>query len=154
MNSRGFYCTGIYPDMVEHAMLLVLACQHVRFHCSLDALEENVLGYKFKVFFIQYFLHIVSFQNRALLELALIHPSFRSNYGTNPDHAKNVLSNCGIRNNKMANNEAQIQNDVNKGKPTGNGLNRNGGCITNRFKWMIYQFFQQLQFNRITFLKV
>jgi hypothetical protein len=32
-----------------------------------------------------------------LLELALIHPSFRSNYGTNPDHSKNVLNNCGIR---------------------------------------------------------
>uniref|UniRef100_A0A915N1G1 Uncharacterized protein n=1 Tax=Meloidogyne javanica TaxID=6303 RepID=A0A915N1G1_MELJA len=32
--------------------------------------------------------------NRSLLELALIHPSFRANYGTNSDHAKNVLNNC------------------------------------------------------------
>ena len=37
------------------------------------------------------------FQNRSLLELALIHPSFRANYGTNSDHAKNVLNNCGLR---------------------------------------------------------
>ena len=36
-------------------------------------------------------------KKRALLELALIHPSFRTNYGTNPDHAKNTLNNCGIR---------------------------------------------------------
>ena len=27
----------------------------------------------------------------------MTHPSFRMNYGTNPDHARNSLSNCGIR---------------------------------------------------------
>uniref|UniRef100_A0A914LQP0 RNase III domain-containing protein n=1 Tax=Meloidogyne incognita TaxID=6306 RepID=A0A914LQP0_MELIC len=68
--------------MVLHSILLVLACQHVRFHCSLNFLEER-LAYTFK--------------NRSLLELALIHPSFRANYGTNSDHAKNVLNNCGLR---------------------------------------------------------
>lgn len=94
LSSRGFYRTGIQPDVVQHALLLVLACQHVRFHCSLSNLEEERLGYAFK--------------NRALLELALIHPSFRTNYGTNPDHVKNVLSNCGIRmapNNNNSNNQ-------------------------------------------------
>ena len=30
-------------------------------------------------------------------QLALTHPSYRVNYGTNPDHARNALSNCGIR---------------------------------------------------------
>uniref|UniRef100_A0A914NN46 RNase III domain-containing protein n=1 Tax=Meloidogyne incognita TaxID=6306 RepID=A0A914NN46_MELIC len=68
-----FYSTGICSDMVLHSILLVLACQHVRFHCSLNFLEER-LAYTFK--------------NRSLLELALIHPSFRANYGTNSDHAK------------------------------------------------------------------
>lgn len=36
-----------------------------------------------------------------MLELSLIHPSFRTNYGTNPDHVKNVLNNCGLRMTKM-----------------------------------------------------
>ncbi|CAK5074023.1 unnamed protein product [Meloidogyne enterolobii] len=82
ISSRDFYSTGICSDMVLHSILLVLACQHVRFHCSLNFLEER-LAYTFK--------------NRSLLELALIHPSFRANYGTNSDHAKNVLNNCGLR---------------------------------------------------------
>ncbi|KAL3095367.1 hypothetical protein niasHS_007466 [Heterodera schachtii] len=83
VNSRGFYSTGLYPDIVQHSLLLVVMCQHVRFHCSLRVLEEERLQYVFK--------------NRALLELSLIHPSFRSNYGTNPDHAKNTINNCGLR---------------------------------------------------------
>ncbi|KAJ8938855.1 hypothetical protein NQ318_019915 [Aromia moschata] len=29
--------------------------------------------------------------------LALTHPSYRENFGTNPDHARNSLTNCGIR---------------------------------------------------------
>jgi hypothetical protein len=32
-----------------------------------------------------------------LLQLALTHPSYRENFGTNPDHARNALTNCGIR---------------------------------------------------------
>lgn len=86
-SSLGFYSTGIYPDMVQHSILLIVACQHVRLHCSLDILESERLQYKFK--------------NRALLELSLIHPSFRANYGTNPDHVKNVLNNCGLRISKI-----------------------------------------------------
>lgn len=29
--------------------------------------------------------------------MALTHPSYKENYGTNPDHARNSLTNCGIR---------------------------------------------------------
>uniref|UniRef100_A0A183BVP1 RNase III domain-containing protein n=1 Tax=Globodera pallida TaxID=36090 RepID=A0A183BVP1_GLOPA len=83
VNSRGFYSTGLYPDIVQHSLLLVLMCHHIRFHCSLGMLEKERLEYVFK--------------NRALLELALIHPSFRANYGTNSDHAKNTINNCGLR---------------------------------------------------------
>uniref|UniRef100_A0A914I9D7 Ribonuclease 3 n=1 Tax=Globodera rostochiensis TaxID=31243 RepID=A0A914I9D7_GLORO len=83
INSRGFYSTGLYPDIVQHSLLLVLMCHHIRFHCSLGMLENERLEYVFK--------------NRALLELALIHPSFRANYGTNSDHAKNTINNCGLR---------------------------------------------------------
>ncbi len=37
------------------------------------------------------------FKNRYLLQLALTHPSYRENYGTNPDHSRNTQTNCGIR---------------------------------------------------------
>jgi ribonuclease-3 len=83
ISSRGYYETGIYPDVVQHAVLLILATSHVRFHMSLKVFEEQRIHYKFK--------------NRILLERAITHPSYRSNYGTNPDHAKNVLNNCGVR---------------------------------------------------------
>ena len=62
-------------------LLPVLIC-HLRFHKSLDVLEERI-KYLFK--------------NRYLLQLALTHPSYRENFGTNPDHARNSLTNCGIR---------------------------------------------------------
>ncbi|KAI1732069.1 ribonuclease-III-like domain-containing protein [Ditylenchus destructor] len=83
INSRGFFETGLYPDMVQHSMFLILSCFHVRFHWSLEEFEEKRIKYKFK--------------DKAILELALTHPSYRANYGTNPDHAKNTLNNCGIR---------------------------------------------------------
>lgn len=82
VSSKGFNRTGIMCDIVQHAMLIpVLAC-HLRFHRSLDRLEE-IIDYKF--------------QNRYLLQLALTHPSYKENFGTNPDHARNSLTNCGIR---------------------------------------------------------
>lgn len=82
VSSKGFYRTGIMCDIVQHTMLIpVLAC-HLRFHRSLDKLEENI-GYRFK--------------NRSTLQLALTHPSYKENFGTNPDHARNSLTNCGIR---------------------------------------------------------
>lgn len=82
VTSKGFYRTGIMCDIVQHAMLIPVLVCHLRFHKSLDILERT-LGYEFK--------------NRYLLQLALTHPSYRENFGTNPDHARNSLTNCGIR---------------------------------------------------------
>lgn len=63
-------------------MLIPVLISHLRFHNSLNTLEKTV-NYKF--------------ENRSLLQLALTHPSYRDNFGTNPDHARNSLTNCGIR---------------------------------------------------------
>ncbi|KAK9871667.1 hypothetical protein WA026_014115 [Henosepilachna vigintioctopunctata] len=82
VSAENFYRTGIMCDVIQHAMLLPVLVCHLRFHNSLSVLE-NRIGYKFK--------------NRALLQLALTHPSYRENFGTNPDHARNSLTNCGIR---------------------------------------------------------
>ncbi|XP_017471286.1 PREDICTED: ribonuclease 3 isoform X1 [Rhagoletis zephyria] len=82
VSSKGYYRTGIMCDIVQHAMLIPVLTGHLRFHRSLDLLEQNI-GYNFK--------------NRYLLQLALTHPSYKENYGTNPDHARNSLTNCGIR---------------------------------------------------------
>ncbi|XP_014259124.1 ribonuclease 3 [Cimex lectularius] len=82
ISGEGFYRTGIMCDIVQHAMLIPVLVSHLRFHKSLDILEGEI-GYAFK--------------NRSLLQLALTHPSYRENFGTNPDHARNSLTNCGIR---------------------------------------------------------
>lgn len=82
VSSENFYLTGLMCDVVQHAMLIPVLVCHLRFHRSLHVLEEKI---KYK------------FQNRFLLQLALTHPSYRENFGTNPDHARNSLTNCGIR---------------------------------------------------------
>ncbi|XP_054919064.1 ribonuclease 3 isoform X3 [Dermacentor andersoni] len=82
VSSKGFYRTGIMCDVVQHALLLPVLVCHLRFHKSLDFLE-SIIGTEFK--------------DRYLLQLALTHPSYRENFGTNPDHARNSLTNCGIR---------------------------------------------------------
>ncbi|CAH0686174.1 unnamed protein product [Spodoptera exigua] len=82
ISSEGFHTTGLMCDVVQHAMLIPVLVRHLRFHKSLDSLE-NKIGYVFK--------------QRALLQTALTHPSYRENFGTNPDHARNSLTNCGIR---------------------------------------------------------
>lgn len=82
VSSQGFYRTGIMCDIVQHAMLIPVLVCHLRFHKSLYILEESV-GHHFN--------------DRYLLQLALTHPSYRENFGTNPDHARNSLTNCGIR---------------------------------------------------------
>ncbi|KAJ8720232.1 hypothetical protein PYW07_012275 [Mythimna separata] len=82
LSSQGFHTTGLMCDVVQHAMLIPVLIRHLRFHKSLDSLEKKI-GYKFK--------------DRALLQTALTHPSYKENFGTNPDHARNTLSNCGIR---------------------------------------------------------
>ncbi|CAG9788209.1 unnamed protein product [Diatraea saccharalis] len=82
ISSEGFHTTGLMCDVVQHAMLIPVLVRHLRFHKSLDSLESKV-GYVFK--------------QRMLLQTALTHPSYRENFGTNPDHARNSLTNCGIR---------------------------------------------------------
>uniref|UniRef100_A0A1A9ZAW6 Ribonuclease 3 n=1 Tax=Glossina pallidipes TaxID=7398 RepID=A0A1A9ZAW6_GLOPL len=82
VNSKGYHRTGIMCDIVQHALFVPVLTGHLRFHKSLDLLEKTI-AYKFK--------------NRYLLQLALTHPSYKENYGTNPDHARNSLTNCGIR---------------------------------------------------------
>lgn len=82
ISSKNFFRTGIMCDIVQHAMLIPVLTTHLRFHRSLDVLEDTI-GYKFT--------------NRYLLQLALTHPSYKENFGTNPDHARNSLTNCGIR---------------------------------------------------------
>ncbi|UYV73709.1 DROSHA [Cordylochernes scorpioides] len=82
LSSDGFYKTGIRCDIVQHALLLPVLICHLRFHDSLSVLEENI-GHSFK--------------DRSLIQLALTHPSYRENFGTNPDHIRNSLTNCGIR---------------------------------------------------------
>ncbi|CAD7089834.1 unnamed protein product [Hermetia illucens] len=82
ISSKGFFRTGIMCDIVQHAMLIPVLTTHLRFHHSLGLLEQAI----------EY-----NFQNRYLLQLALTHPSYKENFGTNPDHARNSLTNCGIR---------------------------------------------------------
>lgn len=82
VSSKNFHATGIMCDIVQHAMLIPVLTNHLRFHRSLKVLEDTI-GYKFN--------------NRYLLQIALTHPSYKENFGTNPDHARNSLTNCGIR---------------------------------------------------------
>lgn len=77
-----FLSTGLQTDVVQHSLLMPVLVGHLRFHYSLQHLER-IVGYRFK--------------ERAVLQLALTHPSYRENYGTNPDHARNTLTNCGLR---------------------------------------------------------
>lgn len=51
-------------------------------------------------------------QNRSLLELALTHPSYRTNYGTNSDHARNTLNNCGVRSSKQRVHDRLVQQQL------------------------------------------
>ncbi|XP_035907339.1 LOW QUALITY PROTEIN: ribonuclease 3, partial [Anopheles stephensi] len=82
VSAKAFHRTGIMCDMVQHAMLIPVLTGHLRFHRSLNVLERYI-GY--------------TFANRYTLQLALTHPSYKENFGTNPDHARNSLTNCGIR---------------------------------------------------------
>lgn len=63
-------------------MLIPVLVSHLRFHVALSTLESRMEYH---------------FNNRYLLQLAMTHPSYRENFGTNPDHARNSLTNCGIR---------------------------------------------------------
>lgn len=83
ISSKNFYCTGIYCDLIQYCLMIPVLVCHLRFHDSLIHLEEHILSYSFK--------------DRYLLQLALTHPSYRENFGMNADHARNALTNCGIR---------------------------------------------------------
>ena len=82
ISAQNFFKTGLMTDIVQHGLLLPSLVSHLRFHASLDYFE-NAIQYKFN--------------NRHLLQLAMTHPSYKENFGTNPDHARNALSHCGIR---------------------------------------------------------
>ncbi|OCT74492.1 hypothetical protein XELAEV_18033471mg [Xenopus laevis] len=82
LSSQGFCKTGIRSDVCQHAMMLPVLTHHIRYHkCLMDL--DKILGY--------------IFTDRCLLQLAMTHPSHHLNFGMNPDHARNSLSNCGIR---------------------------------------------------------
>uniref|UniRef100_A0A8C2Z9F5 Ribonuclease 3 n=1 Tax=Cyclopterus lumpus TaxID=8103 RepID=A0A8C2Z9F5_CYCLU len=82
LSSQGFWKTGIRSDVCQHAMMLPVLTHHIRYHQCLMHLDK-LIGYVFK--------------ERCLLQLAMTHPSHHLNFGMNPDHARNSLSNCGIR---------------------------------------------------------
>ncbi|XP_077479861.1 ribonuclease 3 isoform X2 [Stigmatopora argus] len=82
LSSQGFWKTGIRSDVCQHAMMLPVLTHHIRYHQCLMHLDQ-LIGYVFK--------------ERCLLQLAMTHPSHHLNFGMNPDHARNSLSNCGIR---------------------------------------------------------
>lgn len=83
-NADGFLRSGLKSDVCQHALMLPVLLQHLRFQKSLDSLEVHI-GYQFK--------------DRSVLQQALTHPSFpKMNFGTNSDHAQNSITNCGIRN--------------------------------------------------------
>ncbi|KAG8442493.1 hypothetical protein GDO86_011328 [Hymenochirus boettgeri] len=82
LSSQGFWKTGIRSDVCQHAMMLPVLTHHIRYHKCLMHLDK-LIGYVFK--------------ERCLLQLAMTHPSHHLNFGMNPDHARNSLSNCGIR---------------------------------------------------------
>lgn len=82
LSSQGFWKTGIRSDVCQHAMMLPVLTHHIRYHQCLMHLDR-LIGYVFR--------------ERCLLQLAMTHPSHHLNFGMNPDHARNSLSNCGIR---------------------------------------------------------
>lgn len=82
LSSQGFWKTGIRSDVCQHAMMLPVLTHHIRYHKCLMHLDR-LIGYVFT--------------ERCLLQLAMTHPSHHLNFGMNPDHARNSLSNCGIR---------------------------------------------------------
>uniref|UniRef100_A0A3Q0KNJ2 Putative ribonuclease III n=1 Tax=Schistosoma mansoni TaxID=6183 RepID=A0A3Q0KNJ2_SCHMA len=83
ISCEGFYRTGMRPDIPQYALNLVSLIAHLRFHKSLESLE-NRLGY--------------TFNDKSLLHQSLTHPSYRrTNFGTNQDHFQNSLVSCGPR---------------------------------------------------------
>jgi len=80
--------------------LLPVLVNHLRLNKSLDHLEKRI---KYK------------FNNRYLLQQAVTHPSYKENFGTNPDHIRNTLSNCGIRQPEYGDKKIHFQNTRKRG---------------------------------------
>lgn len=59
--------------------------------------------------------NIMEIYCRHLLQLAMTHPSYKENYGTNPDHARNTLSNCGIRQPEYGDKKVHFVNNRKRG---------------------------------------
>ena len=89
-----FFTTGLLCDVVQHAMIMPVIIYQIRFRHSLENLEQ-ILGH--------------TFNDKCLLQLALTHPSYRENYGTNPDHARNTLNNLGYRQPTYGDNKINYQ---------------------------------------------
>uniref|UniRef100_A0A1I7U6F2 Ribonuclease 3 n=1 Tax=Caenorhabditis tropicalis TaxID=1561998 RepID=A0A1I7U6F2_9PELO len=78
----GYIDTGLRPDVVAHVTMAIVACHHIRYNFSISVIEE----------LIEY-----QFNDRRIIELAFMHSSFRSSYGTPIDHIKTIVANCGYR---------------------------------------------------------
>ena len=100
ISAQGYQKTGLMTDIVQHALLLPVLINHLRLHNSLDHLETRI-GYKFTT--------------RHLLQQAVTHPSYKENFGTNPDHIRNTLSNCGIRQPEYGDKKIHYQNSRKRG---------------------------------------
>lgn len=100
LSSDGFLRTGLKSDICQHALLLPVLLSHLRFHACLRVLEKH-LHYQF--------------EDRGLLQLALTHTSFRTNYGTNSAHARNSLTNCGLRQVEYGDRRVYYQNTRKRG---------------------------------------
>ena len=62
-----------------------------------------------------------------LLQLALTHPSYVMNYGTNPDHARNTLSNCGVKQPRYGDRRNRLSHTKKKGTVQNRAVFRGGG---------------------------
>ncbi|XP_041482093.1 ribonuclease 3-like [Lytechinus variegatus] len=82
VSSEHMLATGIGVDICQHALMLPVLVNHLRYFGCLNNLYK-VLGYKF--------------QDPMLLRYAMTHPSYKLYFGTTPDHVRNSLYNCGIR---------------------------------------------------------
>lgn len=94
LECNDLFTTGLSCDIIQHAMLIPVIVYQIRFRSSLEKLE-GLLDY--------------TFEDKSLLQLALTHPSYRENYGTNPDHARNSLNNLSIRQPSYGINKTNIQ---------------------------------------------
>uniref|UniRef100_A0A8R1HN39 Uncharacterized protein n=1 Tax=Caenorhabditis japonica TaxID=281687 RepID=A0A8R1HN39_CAEJA len=79
---EGFKDTGLKPDVCAHIVMTILACHHIRYNFGITEIEEKI-DYRFG--------------DRRVFELAMIHSSMKSTYGTPADHVKTLLTNCGYR---------------------------------------------------------